>query len=83
MRYTTLMDNEKQMGAVIEQLELVNARLEKQLSLKRMFVTGVVYGLGFFLGSAILATIALGVLGPLFGQITWVKDSYAAGSSLK
>lgn len=83
MRYTAPMDNEKQMAEVIEQLENVNARLEKQLSMRRMFVTGVVYGLGFFLGSAILATIALGVLAPYFGQFSWVKNSYETGTSLK
>ncbi len=80
-----MMDNEyenKQME-ILDQLKLLNKKLAKQNSLRFIFRTGIVYGVGFFIGSAILATIALGVLGPLFGQIDWIAEYYQKGESLK
>lgn len=47
-----------------------------------MFVVGIVYGIGFFVGSAIIATIALGILGPWFGKIPWVHSAFETGVSL-
>jgi len=47
-----------------------------------MFSVGIVYGIGFFIGSAIIATIALGVFGPFFAQIPWVHDSFVTGATL-
>jgi hypothetical protein len=47
-----------------------------------MFVSGILYGIGFFVGSAIIATIALGIFGPWFAQIPWVRAAYEAGTAL-
>ncbi len=47
-----------------------------------MFVVGIVYGIGFFVGSAIIATIALGIFGPWFGKIEWLRSSFELGGSL-
>ncbi|MEI7719872.1 MAG: hypothetical protein WCI89_01545 [bacterium] len=81
------MENESnessEMARVIEQLELANQQLAKQNSFKRMFAVGIVYGIGFFVGSAILATIALGIIGPYVGKIGWVRQSFQTGSELK
>jgi hypothetical protein len=68
--------------AIIEHLERLNAHVAKQNSLPRMFLVGVIYGIGFFLGSAIIATIVLGLVGPYFAQISWVHDSFESGASL-
>lgn len=68
---------------IIHQLEMVNEKLTKQNSIKHIFITGIVYGVGFFIGSAILATIALGILGPWLGKIEWVRETYETGASLK
>ena len=72
----------EQRDTIIEQLSVLNKQVAKQNSLGRMFVAGIIYGLGFFLGSAIIATIVFGIFGPWFGQIPWVRNSFEAGSSL-
>lgn len=76
------MEIEDQRDKIIEQLELLNAKIDKQNSIKEIMITGVIYGIGFFVGSAIIATIALGVLGPLFGKIEWVRTNFEAGTSI-
>jgi len=68
---------------ILEQLEVLTADTVRRSSVKNIFFTGVVYGVGFFIGSAILATIVLGVLSPWIGQIDWVRDNYERGESLK
>jgi len=47
-----------------------------------MFMAGIIYGLGFFVGSAIIATIVFGILGPWFGQFQWIRDAFETGVSL-
>lgn len=74
---------EEQRDKIIEQLELLNVKLAKQNSIKHIFITGIMYGFGVFLGSAVLATIAFGVLSPWFGQIDWVKDNYERGAGMQ
>lgn len=76
------MEPNDQRDKVIEQLEALNEKLAKQISVKNTLFTGVIYGIGFFIGSAIIATIALGILGPMFGKIEWVKTNYEAGTSI-
>ena len=68
---------------ILEQLEVLNERTAKHNSLKSTLVVGMVYGIGFFIGSAILATIALGIFGPWFAEIDWVKENFERGSSLQ
>lgn len=67
---------------VIELLEQINAQVARQNSISRMFAVGVVYGIGFFVGSAIIATIALGVFGPWFAEIPWVRSAFTTGMTL-
>ncbi len=76
------MDLENQRDKIIEQLEILNAKIDRQNSIKQVFKMGIIYGIGFFVGSAILATIALGVLGPLFGKIEWVRTNFEAGGDI-
>jgi hypothetical protein len=68
---------------ILDQLILLNNRTAKHNSVKITFMTGLIYGVGFFVGSAILATIALGVLSPWFGEIDWIRENFERGESLK
>ena len=72
---------EDQHDKIIEHLDLLNKQVKRQNSLSRMFFAGIIYGIGFFVGSAIIATIALGILGPLFAQIPWVRSSFETGTT--
>ncbi len=76
------MEIDNQRDKIIEQLEALNAKLGKQLTIKQIFLTGVIYGVGFFVGSAIIATIALGLFGPMIGEISWVKENFDRGASI-
>ena len=76
------MELENQRDKIIEQLELLNIKIEKQNLFKRVFVVGIVYGIGFFIGSAIIATIVLGILGPQVAKIDWVRTTFNEGSSI-
>lgn len=77
------MDIEKQQDKIIEQLEILNERMVEQNKVRRIFVTGIIYGVGFFVGSAIIATIAFGILSPWFGKIDWVRDNFERGASMR
>jgi len=68
---------------ILEQLKLLNEQTKNNNSIKNIFYTGLIYGLGFFIGSAILATIALGFFGPWFAEIDWVRENFERGTSLK
>ena len=74
--------SEEPKDKVIEQLEILNARMERQSKVGRIFFTGIVYGVGFFIGSAIIATIALGIFGPIFGEVGWVEEKFKRGSEI-
>mgnify|MGYP003395448547 CR=1 FL=1 len=69
-------------NTIIAQLEKANAHLAQQNSLRRVFAVGIIHGIGFFIGSAIIATIALGIFGPLLSNVPWVRQPYEAGTKL-
>jgi hypothetical protein len=68
---------------VVEQLELLNKKVAEQNTIRRIFFTGIIYGIGFFIGSAIIATLAFGILSPWLGKIEWVHDNFERGASLR
>lgn len=68
---------------IVDHLEKINYELHRQNSYRHMLGTGIVYGVGFFIGSAILATIALGLFAPWFSEIPLVRDAFTTGSSLR
>ena len=74
------MKDETVEAHLVEQLTALNTKLEKQMSFQRIFGTGIIYGVGFFLGSAILAVIALGIFGPMIGSIPWVQETFHRGT---
>lgn len=79
-RMSARMDEQQEQ--IIRHLETLNYQIARQNSFARMFVVGIVYGVGFFVGSAIIATIALGVFGPWLAQIPWIHDTFVVGKSL-
>ncbi|HUO50070.1 MAG TPA: hypothetical protein VMU25_00645 [Candidatus Paceibacterota bacterium] len=70
------MDNQTE---ILEELKKINATFEYQYSFRKMFWTGIVYGVGFFLGSAILAVILLGVFWPYLSSIPWFRNAFQIG----
>lgn len=77
------MEPENQTDKIVVHLEALNKKISKQLSIRFILFTGIIYGIGFFIGSAILATIVLGIVGPTIAEkVGWVKASYDAGSSI-
>ena len=75
------MGPEDQHSKIIEHLDVLNKQVARQNSIGRMFFVGIVYGIGFFVGSAIIATIALGILGPWFAQIPWIRNAFEVGAA--
>jgi len=75
------MDIQEENNKVIGELEKLNEKITVQNSFRHIFVAGIIQGVGFFVGSAIIATIAFGILSPWVGQINWVKDNFERGSS--
>ena len=73
---------DSQQDKIVEHLDVLNRQVARQNSIPRMFLVGIVYGIGFFVGSAIIATIALGILGPWFAEIPWVRNAFEAGVAL-
>ena len=80
--YAVRMTTEEEHAELMRELRSLNAEIRDQRSLSRMFVMGVIYGIGFFVGSAIIATLLLGLLGPVFGAIPWIRDAFMTGLSL-
>lgn len=76
------MELDNQRDKILEQLQALNLKIAKQLAVKQIFLTGIIYGIGFFVGSAILATIALGVFGPMVAKIPWVQENFERGASI-
>ncbi len=75
-------DLQDEQSKIIAQLELLNAKIDKQNSIRHVFGMAIIYGIGFFVGSAIIATIAFGILSPWIGQIDWVRDNFERGSMM-
>ncbi len=76
------MESGEKSDPILEQLRHLNAELSQQNSLRQRFLTGIVYGVGFILGSAILATIVIGLAAPLVANIPWVQELFLRGASL-
>ncbi len=77
------METEDQRDKIIIELKALNEKLALQNSVRHIFLTGMIYGVGLFIGSAVIATIAFGTLGPFVGKIDWVKETYERGASLQ
>lgn len=67
--------------AVIDQIGELNENVKRQMSARHILKTGIIYGIGFVIGSAIIATIVIGLLSPFFESIPWVRNTFEKGSS--
>lgn len=77
------MDNLQQENEIVAELKGIHAEIAGQRSFRHAFVIGVISGIGFFVGSVIIATIALGLFGPFFSNVQWIHQSYEAGAAFK
>ncbi len=71
-----------QHAKIVSELEMLNAQMRKQNSVRRVFVLGIVYGIGFVVGSVIIATIGLGVTVPMLEDIPWIRATFERGAAL-
>lgn len=74
--------HDEQYQGLLAQLEAIQRELRHDHALLRLFARGVVYGIGFFLGSVIIATILLGIFGPWVAEIGWIRNAFVTGASL-
>ena len=72
----------EQREEIIAQLEVLNKAVARQNSVRHIFMTGIIYGIGFVVGSVILATIVLGILVPFVQDIPWLADTFERGAGL-
>jgi hypothetical protein len=68
---------------ILKELKSIRKVLEHQKTPKRVFMHGIIHGIAFFIGSAIIATILLGIFGPYFAEIDWIAETYIQGTELK
>ena len=77
MQYNSGMAEKKtQQQKLLDNLESINEKLEKRVSLRYTFVHGMVNGLGTFIGATIVAAIVLALLAWILDifDITIVRD---------
>ena len=77
----TVVESSQQDRMLLE-LQAINAALARQNSFRRSFLVGIVYGLGFVLGSAIIATFLIGFAAPFIASIPGVADLFSRGVSV-
>lgn len=70
---------EEQRDRIIEELEELNKKMAIQNSVRHVFLRGLIYGVGVLIGSAVVATLILGVVSPWIAQIDWVQDNFTRG----
>ncbi len=83
MVYFLCMDTDESRDLITEQLVELNKKMAYQNSMRLTFLKGIIYGVGFFIGSAIIATIVVGILSPWIGEVDWVRDSFERGASFR
>jgi len=66
--------DEKQEKKIVENLEELNESLSKQNSARSFLVKGMLYGVGFVIGTTILGAIVLGILYKLFGNVPIIGE---------
>ncbi len=58
---------------IIDQLEGLNEKVARQNSWAHIFTAGLIYGVGFVIGSTILASILLGTILPILRQTPYMR----------
>lgn len=70
----------EQRDHIIHNLEILNAKVARQMSFRFIFITGMISGLGFVVGTTVIGAIALGILSQLFGDVPVVRDLFSTRS---
>jgi len=73
----------EQREQIITELEELNEEMHEQNSKRHTLVRGIIYGVGVIIGSAIIATIILGILSPWIGDVGWIHDLFQRGAELR
>jgi hypothetical protein len=68
------MSSEKQNDKLIENLEELNKKIELQNSLPRTLVIGIIHGVGFIVGTSILAALFIGTFVKFAGNMPIIED---------
>ena len=76
------MDTETENLAILKELKYLNRQIETQYSYHRSLLQGIVYGIGFIIGSTVIATLAIGYLLPSAIQIPWLHDNFVRGAAV-
>ena len=73
--YCYMSENiEDQRDHIVEHLERLNKNVERQISVFHIFMTGIIYGVGFVIGSSILAAFAVGIVTEIFGPVSFISS---------
>jgi hypothetical protein len=72
----------EQESELIAQVKLLSAQLAQQNSFWQALMRGVFYGVGFVIGSAVLAVLVIGVLLPFVKDIPGVQEAFINGVSI-
>ena len=64
-----LKENSSKLNNLIDEMKNVTAHMEKYYSLKYAFFRGIIYGLGFILGTTIVAGILLTTMNLMFDEL--------------
>lgn len=67
---------------MLEAVQALYHEVKRQNTIGYVFTRGLIYGVGFVIGTTIVATIAIGVFRPLFDKVAWVRDNYLRGAEL-
>lgn len=76
------MELPDQRDEIIDQLHLLNKAVQRQNSVWHIFMTGIIYGVGLFFGSAIIATIIFGLFAPYLAEVEWIRAPFERGASV-
>ena len=76
------MDIEQWRADIARGVQQLNAQLQRQNSFKQRFLDGVVYGVGFVIGSVLVASVLIGLLSPWLKQLPFVQGLYQSGQQV-
>lgn len=68
------MEDASPLGDILSELKELNANERTQISMMHILKTGIIYGVGFVIGSSILAAFLINVGILLFGDYPMIHD---------
>ena len=67
---------------ILAELKTLNAQIANQSAFRHNFSIGILYGIGFVIGSTIFATLGLGLIIPYATNVPWLHDNFVRGSNI-